>query len=176
MTTAPPCSLRCRGSASDTCSRNRCGAAAKSPSPFLPKPRGGCPRAVSNVSGRANPQAASFSRKAEQTAFVRGKSDAKSHRDADCLRDRRRVRCGCSPQPTGALMSTKLLVSLCAVAALLAACSKRDETATTPATTTTPAETPPPPAETPPPADTQPPPSETPPAETQPSNPPPSGG
>ena len=63
-------------------------------------------------------------------------------------------------------MNTKLLVSVCAVAALLAACNKREDTAT-PGTTTTPAETPPPPAETPPP------PSETPPAEAQPTNPPP---
>lgn len=63
-------------------------------------------------------------------------------------------------------MNTKLLVSVCAVAALLAACNKREDAAT-PATTTPPAETPPPPAETPPP------PSETPPAETQPTNPPP---
>ena len=69
-------------------------------------------------------------------------------------------------------MNTKLLVSVCAVAALLAACNKREDAAK-PATTTTPAETAPPPAETPPPADTQPPPSETPPAETQPTNPPP---
>jgi hypothetical protein len=69
-------------------------------------------------------------------------------------------------------MSTKVLVSVCAVAALLAACNKRDDTAT-PGTTTTPAETPPPPADTPPPAETQPPPSETPPAESQPTNPPP---
>ena len=65
-------------------------------------------------------------------------------------------------------MNTKLLVSVCAVAALLAACNKREDTATAPA------ETPPPPAETPPPADTQPPPAETPPAETKPTDPPPS--
>ena len=72
-------------------------------------------------------------------------------------------------------MSTKLLVSLCAVAALLSACSKREEPAMTPSTTATPADTPPPPADTAPPADTQPPPSETPPAETQPANPRPGG-
>ena len=61
-------------------------------------------------------------------------------------------------------MNTKLVVSVCAVAALLAACNKREDTATAPA------ETPPPPAETPPPADTQPPPAETKPTDPPPSN------
>ena len=53
-------------------------------------------------------------------------------------------------------MNTKLLVSVCAVAALLAACNKREDAAT-PDTTTPPAETPPPPVDAPPPAETPPP-------------------
>jgi len=71
-------------------------------------------------------------------------------------------------------MSTKFLIPLCAVAALLAACGDRNKPAemsndTAPAPTT-PAETPPPPAETPPPAEA-PPPADAPPSEPPPSNP-----
>jgi hypothetical protein len=74
-------------------------------------------------------------------------------------------------------MSTKLLVALCAAAALLTACGRHDsngdkaDTTTTPAT---PAETPPPPA-TPGPGETPPAGETPPPDETQPP-PPPSGG
>jgi hypothetical protein len=83
-------------------------------------------------------------------------------------------------------MSIKILVPLCAAAALMAACNKphdKDATAT-PDTQAQPADTAPPPADasaTPPPADQSatPPPADqsaTPPPAEQPANPPKSGG